>query len=144
MNHIMLPIQCPCKSKLISFTQTLPHVYLFLTAKEMIPKCQEIPTSSTGKLPPHSKPSVFSISKYILISELQLISVEAHILLKALLHNAIFSAICLTMVENLALQVVEFGVEALLHCAIFSATCLAMLLGTKNKKCAHTPLLKLL
>ena len=45
--------------------------------------------------------------------------------------------------KNEALQVAEVGVEAMLHCAIFSATCLAMLLGTKNKKCAHTPLLKL-
>ena len=36
------------------------------------------------------------------------------------------------------------SVEALLHCAIkFAATCLAMLLGTKNKKCEHAPLLKL-
>ena len=33
--------------------------------------------------------------------------------------------------------------KTLLHCAIFSATCLAMLLGTKNKKCAHALLLKL-
>ena len=56
---------------------------------------------------------------------------------------AIFSETCLAMVENEALEVAEVGVEAMLHCAIFSATCLAMLLGTKNKKCAHTPLLKL-
>ena len=33
--------------------------------------------------------------------------------------------------------------KALLPCAIFSATCLAMLLGMKNKKCPHAPLLKL-
>ena len=51
--------------------------------------------------------------------------------LKALLHYAISSATCLAMVENVALQVAWVG-----------ATCLEMLLGTKNKKCAHAPLLK--
>ena len=34
----------------------------------------------------------------------------------------------------------RFGAEALLHCAIVSATCLTMLLGTKNEKCAHASL----
>ena len=29
-----------------------------------------------------------------------------------------------------------------MHCAIFTAASLAMLLGTKNKKCVHVPLLK--